>query len=579
MPALPTGLVRHKNGVYYLRRRIPQDLLSYYPKKKEESKSLGVSSYRDAVERFYIEDAKLQNQWRRIRQQHAEFAAARQIETFEILSQLSQEDIDRISQHVEAVALAGDERRREEGQYDISDIEEYKVSYSAALPELKAAVAVGNVEVLAPLLTQFLSLYRYDNRLSESDFRRLALAYGRAAIKSNEKLLRRYEGEHVPTPRIATIEQKRLSVVVSDYVKAYEDSDKPAMARKVKFVLPMFLESVGDKPLSAIRQSDINRFFELVHTLVPRWSDIARQKKMTWMQVSKLGFGEIAPGTFNDTYKAVIRRFLKWAITNWQDQGFPTTLTTELIEYGGSRKEGENHQRAFKLGELKRLFSGSEMRRFAEDLDGQHQFWLPHVGLFTGARVNELCQINPLQDICRDEESKLWYFQITEDTDSDEQVVKSVKTGSSIRRVPIHSALIKLGFLDYVKAQQKKRTKLLFSPFKPSRGRASGEAEKWFRKFLGELGIRDETPGAKLTGMHAFRSTFLNRAMNLDVARAEVITGHAHKAGKSAPRSDEEVSSVVRTYQGEMEVAAKSRILERIQWPDLELVKPKKPIV
>src|SRR5690606_31733883 len=124
----------------------------------------------------------------------------------------------------------------------------------------------------------------------------------------------------------------------------------------------------------------------------------------------------------------VIRRFLDWAITNYQDRGFPTTLTTKLIEYDGSRKGGENHQRAFSTTELARLLTGPEMRKMAENPEDQHKFWLPHLGLFTGARVNELCQLHPEHDILQDSESKVWYLRITTEGEAVEGVRKSVKT-------------------------------------------------------------------------------------------------------------------------------------------------------
>jgi hypothetical protein len=41
MPMLPTGLQRHpQSGTYYLRRRIPTDVLVCYPGKKEITFSL-----------------------------------------------------------------------------------------------------------------------------------------------------------------------------------------------------------------------------------------------------------------------------------------------------------------------------------------------------------------------------------------------------------------------------------------------------------------------------------------------------------------------------------------------------------
>ena len=413
MPALPTGLVRHSNGRYYHRRRIPEDLLKS-DGKKEHLKSLGTSEYRTALERFHIADAKLQADWHKARQKKADHFASSQLKALTVLNELTEEDITNIATQVEATALAVDEMRREQGHYDIDDIVEYQEGYKDALPILKAAVAVGDFNTLTPLLRQFLDLHSYETRLSEQEWRKLALAYGRAAIRANEKLLRRYEGEEVPTPQTACFEQHLLSEVINDYISNYQAKKFEAMYKKVCAVLPMFLDVVGNKPIHTLRQTDINRFFEVVNRLPPRWKDVARQKKLTVIEVANLGLGEMSPATFEGTYKAVVTPFLSDALTNWQDRGFPTTLTTEKIRYTGSREEDEGHQRAFHSQELERLFMGPEFAGYAKQPDKLHMFWLPHLGLYTGARVNELCQLNPLVDILKDETSGIWYLNITE---------------------------------------------------------------------------------------------------------------------------------------------------------------------
>lgn len=580
MPALPTGLVRHPNGRYYHRRRVPEDLL-LADGKAEHLKSLKTSDYKQAVERFQIADAQLLAEWRRLRQRRADFVAARHVEAVTVLNDLTAEDIDSIAKHVEAVALAGDEQRREAGNYDFTEVVTYQRAYDEALPEMKAAVAVGDIEVLGPMLRQFLSLYRYEDRLSDGDFRRLAIAYGRAAIRTNEKLLRRYDGEEVPTPRVEAREQHLLSEVVRDYLEKYQADKFEAMYKKVCAVLPMFLDVVGNKPVHGLRQTDINRFFEVVNRLPPRWKDVARQRGLTVIEVANLGLGEMSPATFDGTYKAVMTPFLSAARTNWQDKGFPTTLTTEMIRYTGSREEGEGHQRAFNPQELERLFGGAEMADFAKRRDDLHKFWLPHLGLFTGARVNELCQLNPKVDVQKDKSSGIWYLNITEQSEAADNVKKRVKTKSSRRKVPVHSRLIEMGFLSYVDALKKQGKKLLFSGFEPGKGRAATEAEKWFRQFLRDTGLRDETTGARIVGMHAFRSTLLNRAANQGVMNAEAITGHSQNMTNLAPAQDSllggEVSPVVRKYQGELDVEVKSAILERILYPGLQLFTPVQP--
>jgi integrase len=197
-------------------------------------------------------------------------------------------------------------------------------------------------------------------------------------------------------------------------------------------------------------------------------------------------------------------------------------------------KAGESQQRAFKPDELKRLCEA--LRPFAMTDRHVHYAWLPLVALYTGARVNEICQLNPH----------------TDETDGDGAIRKSIKNATSRRKVPIHSALLQLGFMDYVAARRASGGQLLF-PWKPSKGKASYNAEKWFRGFLRDSGLRDETPRQRLVGMHAFRSTFLNRAHNLRISGAECITGHAGTQ-----------SAVVRGYQGELELQVKRDIIEKI---------------
>lgn len=201
------------------------------------------------------------------------------------------------------------------------------------------------------------------------------------------------------------------------------------------------------------------------------------------------------------------------------------------------------------------------MRRFATDPEQVHRYWLPHIGLFTGARVNELCQVNPQTDIVQDQDSKIWYFWITEETDGDDRIEKRTKNTTSRRKVPIHSILLKCGFLDYVNSVRKSGAKLLFPAWPPHSGKASAKAEKWFRKLLSDIGLRDVTPGKRLVGMHAFRSTLLNRAMNLGID-ATPITGHAGNTDR-----------VVRGYQGELSLENKKKLLEGITF-ELEFIKP-----
>lgn len=580
MPTLPTGLVRDKaSGVYYLRRRIPTEILSCYPGKTERTFSLRTKDFKTATERHRQAEAKLTAEWEERRQKIRGSYIRQQAQPVQKIDTLTPELIDAICGRFELSSLTSDDILRENGQYDTEDVEEYKVGYAGANSMLKAAVAIGDTDLVRPLLEQFLFLSRLELNIPESDMRRLALAYARTAIRVNEKLLKRFEGEEVPTPAQKDLRTTPLlSEVTQAYITYYERLNKPEMLKKVRAVLPLLLQMVGNKPIGSLTQTDITTFFDDVQNLPPRWKDYCRVQKVTPKQACARRVGEISRGTFDGTYVAAIGPFLDYCRSRWQDQGWPATITIDGIRYTGGRAEPENGQRAFKPRELKRLFEGPEMEAFAKSSSEAHKFWLPHLGLFTGARANELCQLNPQCDIRKDEETGIWFLDITSESEAHEEIKKAVKNRVSRRRVPVHHTLIELGFLDYVAQLKAAGEKLLFPGFPPSVGRAAPKAGEWFVDLLKQTGLRDETPGARLVGMHAFRYTVSNRGEELGVVNTEAITGHANNVTNIESAQNGMIegasSSVVRKYRGELSVSKKMEILKQIHYGDLQFFVP-----
>lgn len=363
-----------------------------------------------------------------------------------------------------------------------------------------------------------------------------------------------------------------LGAVVGAFLAQYERRNKPQMLKKHRPALNMLVEVVGDKPVNELLQADINEFFDVLTLLPRRWSDQCRQRNLSVRELAELKHEDtIGPKTFEDGYIASVRPFLEAAQRDYGDQGFPLTLTTKGIEYLGDQEEAVNKQRAFKPAELVRLFTGAELRAFAEDPSQHDKYWLPMLGLFTGARVNELCQLNPQMDIAQDMASGVWHLWINADTEADTGISKSVKTGES-RKVPIHKTLLAVGFVEHVTRLKAAGAKRLFPSWKPSKGKACAEAEKWFCQFLVDVGLRDDTPKAKLLGMHAFRHTLLSYgtaskpSLNLGV-----ITGHAQLApGVSAVQAGYNDASITNKLED------RQALLDQLDY-GLEFFKPVMP--
>jgi integrase len=395
----------------------------------------------------------------------------------------------------------------------------------------------------------------------------------KTTIAEQERDLARFQAGEPPTqppitknaPEAPKTPAVQLSAVIDSFM-AKQDAKAP-MFKKYQTVLPMFLAVTGDRSIGTLKQQHIEDFFSLLHRLPPRWAPKCRQMKKTVQELAAMEWEKcIAKATFEGTYIAAMNVFLKEKRRTKGDQGFPRHLTTEGIKYRGDRKEGEEKQRAFRQDELKRLFEGTEAQAIAADPKQAHCYWLPLLGLYTGARVNEVCQLNPQCDIQQEPETGIWFFDITEESETAKNVTKSVKNDTSKRKIPIHSALLGLGFLDYLERVKATGAKILFPKFPPMRGKACGKAEKEFRKHLRKLNLRDETPGARLVGFHAFRHTFTTQAELIDEPRADVITGHAREGESKAKRGYRQTSLTV-----------KRQILERFTF-DVQPPKPARPV-
>lgn len=603
---MPPNLKRIPSG-YLFRKVVPKHLRGILG--KSEIKVRCGKSYTEALANYHIESVKAQQlidgAQAKLLKADAEISAARHRRwspqtSLQPITQVTPEIVD----HLRSFWLSGLEHDLQERAQGLSDeqFSDEAENIAEMRSLLSQASARGQIEFALPSMHQLLHLRGYVLAVSPEEERRLAYLYLDTLIEGYEILHARHAGQRLRRPDIGSLlpefrphgvaptnkedNRLKLGTVVETFLQNYaKKKSGQAMLKKHQVALTLFSEVLGPKlPVEQIRQVQINEYFEKIQRLPARWPDICRRHKISVSHLLNneklLGTQGMAPKTFNDSYRASVSSFLRAAKRDFQDQGFPTTLTTEGIEYSGTRIEGEHAQRAMRPDELKRLFEGAEMETIAQDPSLAHQYWLPHLGLFSGARINELCQVNPQADIHVDQASGALYLRITDDTPSDENVKKTTKNKISKRNVPIHPKLIELGFQAYVVALQKAGAKLLFPGFSPKSGRASPEAERWFRQFIAELGLRDETPGARLVGFHAFRSTILAAGQELEIDLT-TITGHAGTliadfSGMSGGVR-KSADPVLRKYQGEMSLSLKLKRLNRLEYP-VTFFKPVPPI-
>jgi integrase len=120
--------------------------------------------------------------------------------------------------------------------------------------------------------------------------------------------------------------------------------------------------------------------------------------------------------------------------------------------------------------------------------------WVPWLLAFTGARLDEVCQAYT-SDIRKDQ--GIWYLDLNED------LGKRLKNVGSVRKVPLHHAIVEEGFLDYVQSLSEGP---LFPDLKPDRfGSPGGTATKRLGRWIRSLGIEDPKKVPNHSWRHRFK--------------------------------------------------------------------------
>ena len=177
----------------------------------------------------------------------------------------------------------------------------------------------------------------------------------------------------------------------------------------------------------------------------------------------------------------------------------------------------------FSPGDLTRIFDAPLFKGCVDDERGyakqgsnrprRGRFWIPLISLFSGMRLNEICQLTEDDIELLDGEPVILVR-------SDEERNKRVKTEAGERFVPIHQELRKIGFLVHVAAVRDRSSlgsRLFPELAMASTGYLSDNFSKWFAHFLDSIGIKD-----RRKNFHSFRHTYRDALREADISAERV---------------------------------------------------------
>ena len=271
-------------------------------------------------------------------------------------------------------------------------------------------------------------------------------------------------------------------------------------------------ELMGDMPIAAF---DANQARLLKDRLsrCPQYFGLRPEfKGKTLLQVVESGstYKTVTAVTVNNRLRK-LSAFMNWCKTNGYIQDNPLTGLKMMT---GSAKEA---RLSFEQHDLTTLLDLDALK--TEARKHPWRYWIPLLGRYTGARLEELCQLR-VDDFV--EQQGILCIRIDDSSEG-----QKLKNASSRRMLPVHPLLVGLGLLRHVESARASGGHRLFPELEPVRGKLGHAPSKWFGRYKAKRGIDD----SKKT-FHSFRHTLIDDLRDAGVQDSLIkrIVGHEDSA-------------------------------------------------
>jgi integrase len=441
---------------YYFRARVPNELIEAWGRRMV-SISLGTGDPKTAKERLTVkldefnrEVASLRRQSRKLDDEY----------TGTVLH-LSDQDIERLCLRYRASKLAEDEILRIKGFDEDAHKLELDILNDGGVDVLRLAYARGDIAAVGDSLNAFLRSINL--RVGKGPYERLVRRFQQAEIEVYEALLQRRKGYAVDIPMV------------------------PRDMFKLDDVFKLWKNRKSSRPPKTVRAFE-QAFEELQ----------ARCTATTAAMLSKddaVNFRNSLISSHTCSRRTVAKHisFLRAAFECARKDNKISVNPFDGVEVELDELEIKERTRLpFTGEELKTIFTGEVYQPgfVPRKSLGSSQYWLPLLSLLHGARLEELAQLK-VEDVKWNQEHG-HYLHIR----------GRVKNASSLRQVPLHPEMARLGFLEHVESI---KSGSLFPTLRADKyGKLGTTYSTWFGRYLNSLGITDPS-----RVFHSFRHTFV----------------------------------------------------------------------
>ena len=401
---------------------------------------------------------------------------------------------------------------------------------SRRLASLKSSVVAGSVAMIEPDVADFINRNRLLVDIGSDEHRELCTLMIRAEIEGLQRTMERDKGDYsgkptdpvvkptTSTAREAAAPGESIMEVFAIYERENPNSVTADTLAQARRDIGTYVDHVGATcPVQRIDKKSVREWKALLIKYPVKASETKVFAGMRIAQIvkhnEKIGKPVLTPRTVN-RYLSSLGAFCSWLVAH----GYIDVNPTDGMSLA---KEKKKSTLPFTIDQMNILFasplfagcqSATEWSNIAKPgnaLIRDHRFWVPLIMLYSGARPAEIAQL-ATSDVRQ--EHGHWIMHITTEGDGD----KSVKTAGSMRIVPIHPELIKLGLLDYHAGMKRAGQSRLFPQAeRNSRGQMIADFSREFGRYLIRLGMKTGR-GLSLYSFRHGAADALRRAGYLD---------------------------------------------------------------
>lgn len=233
------------------------------------------------------------------------------------------------------------------------------------------------------------------------------------------------QGVSAPLPTGITMEQ-----LIEVYTAEHLTSWTPKTALEFEGMFRLLVRMTGNVNVSSLDRKKCIALRDTLIKIPPGHSKMPKLRVLSIAELVALDIQKLHTKTVNNHLQLLSGMF-RWAVRN------------RYMEHNSC--EGLSLEITVKASDERSPFDNNDIAKICSALspiDKEPTSWIPHVAMYSGLRLEEICRLRAKDIICKD---GVYLYDINND-------IGRLKTKSSVRYVPVHRVLIDMGLIRYMTA-------------------------------------------------------------------------------------------------------------------------------